>query len=80
MLNQTSKTQGEEMTTENTQQQWTDLKGKIKTKWDKFSDADLESFNGNMHLVSEKIQKVYSIAKDKAEEQYKEFKKTNDIK
>lgn len=68
------------MTVENIEKGWTDMKSKIKTKWNKFSDSDVEGFKDKMHLISEKIQKVYSITKEKAEEEYKDFKKTNDIK
>jgi len=60
----------------NTQENWTEIRTKIKTKWDKFADADLDGFKGNMHLIPEKIQKTYGIAKDKAELEYNEFKKT----
>jgi uncharacterized protein YjbJ (UPF0337 family) len=62
--------------TDNLQNDWTELRTKIKAKWDKFVDTDLESFKGNMHLISEKVQKVYGVTKDKAEQEYADFKKT----
>ncbi len=68
------------MTTENIDKGWTEMKGKIKTKWNKFSDTDIDGFKDKMHLISEKVQKVYSISKEKAEDEYKDFKKSYDIK
>ena len=68
------------MSTENAQKDWTELRGKIKSKWSKLSDSDIESFKDQMNLISEKIQKVYSFTKDKAEQEYDDFKKTLEVK
>ena len=56
--------------------EWNETKGKIKSKWSKLADADVDSFKGNMDLIAEKIQKAYGYTKDKAEQEYKDFKKT----
>ncbi len=64
------------MSTDKAQTEWTELKGKIKTKWEKFGEPELESFKGNMHSISEKIQKTYGYTKDKAEQEYKDFQKS----
>jgi uncharacterized protein YjbJ (UPF0337 family) len=61
------------MSTETAQKEWTELKGKIKTKWDKLVETDLEKFRGNMHLVAARVQNLYGITKDKAEQEYKDF-------
>ena len=68
------------MTSSSNPQNWTELKGKIQSKWSKFVEADLESFKGNMHLIAEKVQKVYGVTKDKAEQEYADFKKTLEAK
>jgi len=68
------------MSAENVQQEWTELKGKIKSRWSKLIDTDVESFKDNMHLISEKVQKVYGITKDRAEQEYADFKKTLEAK
>ncbi|MEQ1875069.1 MAG: hypothetical protein ABL958_00390 [Bdellovibrionia bacterium] len=57
-------------------QEWTDLRTKIKAKWAKFVDTDIDAFKGNMHLIVDKVQKVYSCTKEKAEQEYSDFKKT----
>ncbi len=64
------------MSTNTNQADWTELKGKIKAKWGKFIETELESFKGNMHLIVEKVQKSYGLTKDKAELEYAEFTKT----
>lgn len=58
---------------------WKELKSKIKTKWQKLGDSDIDKFKDNMQLVTAKIQSVYGISKDKAEQEYAEFKKANNI-
>ncbi len=56
---------------------WTDLKGKIKSKWSKFNDDDIESLRDNMdRLTVNRLQKVYGYEKDRAEREYQEFKRT----
>lgn len=63
-------------TPDKAQSDWSEIKGKIKTKWGKFVDTDVDGFKGNMDLISEKLQKTYGYTKDKAEQEYKDFKKT----
>ena len=68
------------MSTDNTQKDWKEIKGRIKSKWGKFVDADVESFKGNLHLIAAKVQSVYGMTKDKAEMEYADFKKALDAK
>lgn len=62
------------MNTEILEGKWTELKGKIKTKWGKFNDDDIESFKGNLDQLVGKIEKTYGYAKDVAEKEYNDFK------
>jgi uncharacterized protein YjbJ (UPF0337 family) len=64
------------MNTDSTSAEWTDIKGKIKAKWNKLGDKDFEGLKGNMDLISERLQTAYGYTKDKAEQEYKDFKKT----
>ena len=57
-------------------QEWSELRSKIKAKWSKLVDTDLDSFKDNLHLIADKVQKVYGVTKDKAEQEYKDFRKT----
>ncbi len=63
------------MNTDKAQTEWTALKAKIKGKWSKFNDTEVDSFRGKMHLISDQIQKTYGSTKDKAEQEYKDFAK-----
>jgi uncharacterized protein YjbJ (UPF0337 family) len=53
--------------------QWKQLAGKIKEKWGKLTNDDLEQVDGNSEYLAGKIQERYGIAKDKADKQVKEF-------
>ena len=61
------------MTPETQKSDWTDLKGKIRTKFGKFNDTEIESLNGHMDQLSSKVQKVYGYATEKAEQECKDF-------
>ncbi len=68
------------MSNDNTTTEWTDLRGKIKSKWSKLADADVDSFKGNMHLIADKVQAAYGYTKDKAQQEYTDFKKSLELK
>jgi uncharacterized protein YjbJ (UPF0337 family) len=50
--------------------QWTELKGKIKSKWAKLTDNDLDSVEGNFDELKGKLQQVYGYSKERAEEEF----------
>ena len=52
---------------------WKETKGKIKEKFGKLSDADIEGLHGHMDQLSSKVQKVYAYDKAKAESECKLF-------
>jgi uncharacterized protein YjbJ (UPF0337 family) len=56
---------------------WTQLKGKIREKWGKLTDDDLEVIRGQKDQLTGKIQEKYGLAKDKAEEQVEEFQRSS---
>ena len=53
--------------------QWKQLAGKIKEKWGKLTNDDLDQAEGNTEYLAGKIQERYGIAKDVADKQVKEF-------
>ena len=63
--------------------QWKQLTGKLKAKWGKLTDDDLQAADGhaeylvgadgNREYLAGKIQERYGIARDAAEKQLKEF-------
>ncbi len=62
------------MNKDTVQGNWKELKGKIKTKWAKLTDNDVDALKGDLEKLSGTLQKTYGYAKDKAEKEYKEFK------
>jgi len=52
---------------------WKQALGKIKEKWAKLTDDDLQMIRGKRDQLVGKIQERYGIAKDEAERQVDEF-------
>ncbi|MBC7538390.1 MAG: hypothetical protein H7281_06190 [Bacteriovorax sp.] len=53
---------------------WTSVTSKIKHKWKKIEDSDIESMNENLDMLSDKLQSIYSYPKTKADKEVKEFR------
>ncbi|MFX1677395.1 CsbD family protein [Paraburkholderia sp. A2WS-5] len=56
--------------------QWKQLSGKLKAKWGKLTDDDLQVASGNSEYLVGRIQERYGIARDEAERQLKDFNST----
>ena len=52
---------------------WKQLKGKVKTRWGKLTDDDLDVVEGHSMYLAGKLQEHYGITKEKAEEEIAEF-------
>ena len=55
--------------------QWKEIKGEIKAQWGKLTDNDLTEIKGNEEMLLGFLQKKYGYAKDKADQEYKNFMK-----
>lgn len=53
--------------------QWTQLKGKVRGKWGKLTNDDLDQIQGRAQQLIGRIQERYGIARDEAERQVKEW-------
>ncbi len=53
--------------------QWKQSAGKIKEKWGKLTDDDLETIKGKRDQFVGKLQERYGIAKDEASKRADEF-------
>ncbi|MBK8163585.1 MAG: CsbD family protein [Gammaproteobacteria bacterium] len=53
---------------------WKQIKGRIQQKWGKLTDDDLDVINGNREMLLGKIQEVYGMKKEAAEEELKRLK------
>lgn len=54
---------------------WPEIKEMIKANWDKIEEEEIDSLKGQLHLLSDKIQKFYSYSKERADKEMLEFKK-----
>lgn len=58
------------------QGQWKQLSGKMKNKWGKLTDDDLQAAEGTTEYLTGKVQERYGIARDEAKKQVDDFKKS----
>jgi uncharacterized protein YjbJ (UPF0337 family) len=54
--------------------QWTQLKGKVREKWGKLTNDDLDLIQGRAQQLVGRIQERYGIAREEAERQVREWK------
>lgn len=57
---------------------WKQAKGKVKEKWGKLTDDQLDVINGKREHLVGVLQESYGIAKDEAERQIKDWEKLNE--
>jgi|GEM_PF-297003 len=62
------------MQKEQLENQWNQLKGQIKQKWNRLTDKDLDQCNGKHDALCNCIQKAYGCKKEQAEQQIRDFK------
>ena len=56
---------------------WKQLKGKIKQKWGKLTDDEIDQAEGNMQILAGKLQERYGITRDEADRQLDELSRTD---
>jgi uncharacterized protein YjbJ (UPF0337 family) len=52
---------------------WKQFTGKVKEKWGKLTDDDLQVINGQQDQLVGRIQERYGVAKDEAQKQVKNW-------
>ena len=50
--------------------QWMQVKGKVRERWGKLTDDDLDQIQGRSEQLIGKLQERYGIARDEAKKQY----------
>jgi uncharacterized protein YjbJ (UPF0337 family) len=50
--------------------QWNQIKGKIRERWGKLTDDDLDQIQGRAEQLYGKLQERYGIQKDEAKRQF----------
>ena len=54
---------------------WKQFKGKAKQKWGELTDDDLDKLAGKRDQLIGRIQERYGVAKEKAEEEVREWER-----
>ncbi|MBI1381832.1 MAG: CsbD family protein [Planctomycetaceae bacterium] len=52
---------------------WKQLSGSLKEKWGKLTDDDLTQVDGKREKLLGKLQERYGLARDKAEQELRQF-------
>lgn len=66
------------MNTDTLEGQWTQLKGKVRERWGKLTNDDLDKIEGKREQLVGLIQEKYGEARDKVERDVKEFEKMHE--
>lgn len=65
------------MNTEQMKGEWNVIKGKVREKWGKLTDDDLDVIAGKRDQLVGTLQKRYGLAKEKVEEQVQEWERSD---
>jgi len=57
---------------------WKELKGRVREKWGKLTDDELETIGGKREKLAGILQQKYGIAKQEADRQIAQFEKDID--
>jgi uncharacterized protein YjbJ (UPF0337 family) len=66
-------TRSSKMNNERMKGNWNQFKGKIKEKWGRLTDDDLDVAEGHRDQLIGRIQERYGLAKEEAERQFSEL-------
>ena len=66
------------MNSDRTAGQWKQIKGKMKEKWGKLTDDEIDQLEGKSDQLAGRFQERYGLARDEAERQAKDFSTRND--
>ncbi len=58
------------MNTDIAKGKWTQLTGKVKEKWGKLTDDEVEQMEGKFEVFYGKMQEKYGMSKDKARREF----------
>ena len=61
------------MNWDSVQGNWKELKGKVRSKWAKLTDDDLENIAGKKDVLLGRLQQRYGFKKDEAERELDTF-------
>jgi uncharacterized protein YjbJ (UPF0337 family) len=64
------------MNTDRMEGNWKLFAGKVRERWGKLTDDDLDVIQGKREQLEGRIQNAYGIGRDEAKKQIEEFEKT----
>jgi uncharacterized protein YjbJ (UPF0337 family) len=53
--------------------QWTQLKGRVRQEWGRFSNDDVARINGDREILLGRLQELYGRTREEAEEELEQF-------
>ena len=56
---------------------WKQFKGNVKAQWGKLTDDHLDVIAGKRDALAGRIQEIYGVTREEAEQQIKDFEKRN---
>lgn len=57
---------------------WKEMKGRVREKWGKLTDDELETIGGKRDKLAGILQQKYGMVKEEAEKQIAQFERTLD--
>jgi uncharacterized protein YjbJ (UPF0337 family) len=63
------------MNTDRMEGNWKIFAGRVRERWGKLTDDDLDVIHGQREQLAGRIQRAYGLSKDEAEKQVKEFER-----
>lgn len=55
---------------------WDQFQGKVLEFWDKFPENEVDVIGGRRNVLASRIQEIYRVSKDEAENQIRRFEKS----
>jgi uncharacterized protein YjbJ (UPF0337 family) len=59
--------------------QWNQLKGRVREKWGKLTDNDIDQIQGRSQQLVGRVQERYGIARDEAERQVTDWIRNTNV-
>jgi uncharacterized protein YjbJ (UPF0337 family) len=56
---------------------WKQLKGKVRERWARLTDDQIDVIGGKRDQLAGKIQELYGITRDEVDKQIRDFEETN---
>ena len=53
--------------------QWSQLKGRVRQEWGRFSNDDVARINGDREILLGRLQELYGRTREEAEEELEQF-------